>query len=1110
MGPVAFDVCGPLPSGTTVLEASAGTGKTFTIAALATRYVAEGVAELSELLIVTFGRAATSELRDRVRERLVETERRLRVGDPRTCSDSLVRHLAAVDDAELTRRRFRLAHAVAAFDAASIATTHGFCQQMLASLGVLGDLDLDAVLVPDLADLTAEVIDDEYLRRYADDPAPALLVDDARQRAQAAVSDPHAVLDPRHPVDPDSVPAQRVAFADAVRRELNARKRARRILDYDDLLVLLREVLVDPEHGPAARDRLRARYRVVLVDEFQDTDPVQWDVLREAFHGSRTLVLIGDPKQAIYGFRGGDVTTYLRARSAAATVATLARNWRSDAALLTALDALIGGSALGPDILVRPVRAAHPERRLDGGAPLRLRHLRKPVFGADARKGPSVATVRSAVVKDVAADIVAQLDRVRIEGDRGRRCLVPGDIAVLTRRNQDAMAVRDALLAAGVPSVISGAASVFATPAARHWITLLAALERPNSRDRSAAVALTPFLGWDGHRLAGAHPGDLDALVDLVRRWAGLLATQGISAVLEAAMADGLGERLLKSVDGERMLTDLRHVGEAAHEAALRQHLGPAALTDWLRRRIAEAADDYAEERSRRLETDSAAVQVITVHASKGLEFPVVYVPFAWDQYDGAAPPVPRYHDDDGARCLHVGGPTGEGYGEACARSSREAAEEGLRLMYVALTRAKSQVVVTWALASRNSPSGPLTRVLLGTRDAAGAPPPRVPLTTDDAAAGVFAALAARSGGTIALERVDAVPAVSRWAPPALSAPDLLLARLDHRPHLGWTRSSYTRITAEPAGAGPPPGVHSEPETTAVEDEPDLPAADVTGGGSSAAALASPMARLPAGASFGTLVHAVLERVDPTAVDLETDISRRCAEVDGRQLDGEAQQQLADALVDVVMTPLGPESGDRRLRDFSPRDRLAELEFELPLAGGDRPRGPGADLGAIARLFAEHVPCTDVLGGYAERIAALPPRRLHGYLTGSLDAVLRVPVDGATRYVVVDYKTNRLAPAETPLTAWHYRPAALVSAMVAAHYPLQLLLYSVALHRYLRWRQPGYDPDLHLGGGLYLFLRGMCGADTPVIDGQRCGVFAWRAPTPLVCDLSALLDGRSE
>ena len=227
---------------------------------------------------------------------------------------------------------------------------------------------------------------------------------------------------------------------------------------------------------------------------------------------------------------------------------------------------------------------------------------------------------------------------------------------------------------------------------------------------------------------------------------------------------------------------------------------------------------------------------------------------------------------------------------------------------------------------------------------------------------------------------------------------------------------------------------------------------------------------------------------------------------------GVAPDALADALLPVMGTPLGELAGGRTLADVDPGDRLVELVFELPLAGGDRPRRAAATLRGVGELLRRHLPDDDPFVPYADRLTAggMPTEPLRGYLTGSIDAVLRLRPDGGRgepRYVVVDYKTNRLAPVTEPVTAWHYRPGAMAAAMIDAHYPLQLLLYSVALHRFLRWRQRGYDPERHLGGGLYLFVRGMVGAATPVRDGMPCGVMAWRPPTALVVELSALLDG---
>ncbi|MPV38157.1 AAA family ATPase [Georgenia subflava] len=1130
-----FDVCGPLPTGTTVLEASAGTGKTFTIAALATRYVAEQEIDLADLLLVTFGRAATSELRDRVRDRLLSTERALR--DPataRTSADAVVAHLAAVDDAELDRRRRRLTRALSQFDAATITTTHGFCQQMLTSLGVAADVDPDLTFVPDIADLREEVVDDVYLGRYASSRAPELGPSEARDIAKDAVSDHQAALRPTD-APPESLPGHRYALARAVRAEVLRRKRARRLLDYDDLLTLLRDALTHPVHGEAAARRVRERYAVVLVDEFQDTDPVQWEILRTAFHGHRTLVLIGDPKQAIYAFRGGDVVTYLQAREVATHTATLGRNWRSDQALLTGLDAIFDRAALGDEaIVVRPVDASHTgARRLDGGAPVRLRQVTRDPFRLKGVKNPRVGEVRRLIADDVAADIVGQLGTTRLattapdgttpdttaphgttpdgttpdgaapDGAGTWRPLRPGDVAVLARRNADAESVRDALAAVGVPAVVSGLFSVFGTDAAKQWLTLLTALEQPGHAGRTAALALTPFVGWDAARLGTADDVDREELTDTVRAWSRFLAEGGVAALLEAVATEGVAERLMATTTGERVLTDVRHVGEALHLAAVEDNLGVAALTDWLRTRIAEADKDYAEERSRRLETDADAVQVVTVHSSKGLEFPVVYVPFGWDRFESKNPAILRYHDDAGTRLIHVGGTEDDWYADARARHLAEERGEDLRLLYVALTRAATQVVVHWAPSS-NSPAGPLTRLLLGGHAPGEEPPERVSPGTDDKVAAALTAVAERAGGAIAVEPVTEHPPTVAWAAPAQDRPDLAVARLGRTLDHTWRRTSYTGLTA----AAHAEAVSSEPETTGVEDETDMAVSASVETADATRALPSPMADLPGGAAFGTIVHEVFEQVDTAAPDLAAELLARCGEAGTARVPGLDPDALAVALEQVMTTPLGPLADDVALADVDPADRLAELEFELPLAGGDTPSRVAATVVDLADLLRRHIPADDVFAPYADQLAALGPERLQGYLTGSIDAVLRRGRSDDARYVVVDYKTNRLAPVDEPLTLWHYRPGAVAEAMMRSHYPLQLLLYLAALHRYLRWRHRGYDPGRHLGGGLYLFVRGMAGPGTPVDGGTPYGVMAWRPPAALVVELSALLEGR--
>ncbi|MGH9176996.1 MAG: UvrD-helicase domain-containing protein, partial [Acidimicrobiales bacterium] len=418
--PQPFDVCGPLPRGVTVLEASAGTGKTFTIAALAARYVADGV-PLERLMLVTFTRMATGELRERVRSRLVSAELGLAnilTGKAGAGDDEVLRHLAEASPDVVGERRRLLAAALADFDAATIDTTHGFCQRILSGLGVAGDVEPDLTFVEDLSDLVEEVVDDLYVLRFFRDGAPPFGRKEALAIAAAAIDHPLAVVEPEAAAY-ETAWAMRRRFALKVRQEVEVRKRRARVITYDDLLTRLAGAVSDTSaRGEAACRRLRERYQVALVDEFQDTDPIQWKVMRRAFAESdeATLVLIGDPKQAIYSFRGADVYAYLDAARIAGTHATLGVNWRSDQGLVTAYDALFAGSRLGhPDIAYTKVRAAgaHQSSRLTGAprpAPLRARVVHREDGVARTREGyVQVNAGRRRVAEDVAADLVALL-----------------------------------------------------------------------------------------------------------------------------------------------------------------------------------------------------------------------------------------------------------------------------------------------------------------------------------------------------------------------------------------------------------------------------------------------------------------------------------------------------------------------------------------------------------------------------------------------------------------------------------------------------------------------------------------------------------------------------
>ena len=1083
-----YDLCGPLPSGTTLLEASAGTGKTFTVGALVTRYVAEGRARLDELLVITFGRAASQELRERVRHQLVVALRALDSGE--AAGSDLLAHLLDCEPAEREQRRLRLRDALADFDAATIATTHQFCQLVLRSLGVAGDSDAGATLVESLDDLVVEVVDDLYLGRFGRlREQPPFGRADALALARKVVGDPQAVLAPAT-TEPGTA---RVDFATAVRAEVERRKRRLGILSYDDLLSRLAHALEDP--AAPARTRMRERWRIVLVDEFQDTDPVQWQVLSRAFGDhdeGRAMVLIGDPKQAIYAFRGGDVATYLTAARTASTTATLGTNWRSDAALLDRLRTVLGGAALGdPEIVVHPVAAHHLTSRLDGAphpAPFRIRRV--PRAGFRLRRGLiASAEAREHIARDLVGDAAELLASGATWSDRPVRA---GDLAVLVATRDQGTLVQQALHQRGIPAVVQGGGDVFLTPAGDDWLALLTALESPHRSGLVRAAALTSFLGHDVAALDRDGETLTAAVADILRGWALLLRSRGVAALVEAAEERGLTARVLGRTDGERLLTDLRHLGQLLHDTALRERLGLTALLTWFREERSRAG---AGDRPRRLDSDAAAVQIVTIHASKGLEYPIVYLPFAYQRFEHPVE-VALFHDASGQRTLDV-------TGLHAAEHLAEESGEDLRRLYVAATRAQSQLVAWWA-PTANTGIGGLHRMLFGRQPGTRDVPATQEVGDDDYAARVLG-LIEQLGGPAA-----EVAEVSAAMPPTQDGDLAALGvrSFDRQVDAEWRRTSYSALIRIEEGGH----VTSEPEETGTDDEPtadDGTAASTTAPAAAATAglatgeepVVSPMADLPAGAAFGTLVHAVLEHTDPEAPDLEAELRRHVGEQLRFAPVGVDADELAAALVPLHHTPLGPLAPGLTLGRIALRDRLRELDFELPLTGGDRRDRHGTEvlLRDLAPLLRAHLPADDPLAPYAEHLERplLGEQPLRGYLSGSVDAVLRLP-EG--RFLIVDYKTNFLGTTAADYTD-------LAAAMLHSHYPLQALLYSVVVHRYLRWRLPGYDPAQHLGGVLYLYVRGMCGPDTPLVDGHPAGVFSWQPPAALVTALSDLLDG---
>ena len=1094
-----YDPSETIGPGRTIIEAGAGTGKTFTIAAAVTRLVAEEGVALERILVVTFTVAATAELKDRIRRRMVDTLRALQNNPAPGPPDAHMQVLLGASGERRARYAGRLDEAVTRFDRAQIFTIHGFARRLLLKLGfrsrLSGDLEpgeIDELLVRRAA---ADLVVARFAGSAAGGEIMTVSPGDLADIGKALVGMPDARIVP-DPILAEGRRRVRAEMARDIREVLAERLRAAGMVTFDDGLVEARDALSDPRVGASARDLLRRSYSIALVDESQDTDPIQWQVIRAVFDDSR-LVVIGDPKQSIYTFRGADIESYLAAAGNAASLRTLDTNWRSDGPLIATLDVLLEGATFGDRRIgyrsVRPADAHRAARIVGAGPPLEIRRFSSdfPLPTYQRRPFFLVNETRRAVAADVAAEVVRLLTGgVRLIEEGAERPVGPGDIAVLCRTRRQVETVREELDRRQVPSVAARTGGVFVTPAAEQWRRFLLAVERPSRLDYVCMAATTPMVGLSLAEVADLRDDDAPALQRRFLGWQALLHEYGVPTLFkDVDLATGLTERVLAEPGGERLLTDLAHIAEEMHAVWRRGRIG--SLVVWIEAvmeeaaRNAEANVEDPESRQRRLETDAAAVQVQTIHAAKGLEYPVVMAPYLWD-IPRIRPRIPIFHDPEPAppgeprpRLVDVGGHGSELFDtHQRAAMAEEAAEEG-RLLYVALTRAKHRLVIWWIENTKNSALTKLHEII--TR---GGDPDRA-----------IERLIERSGGAIS-QRILAQPQPpgaydGEWS---VRRP-LERARLDRPLDYRWRRVSFSSLSPDhPLG-----GVA---DTT---DEPDRIDEPEDGATPTAAGSGLPMADLPRGARFGSLVHEIFRRVPFDAPDLAGAIGSELLRLTRHSSWDFETDTFVDGIMAAMSTPLGPGGDTPTLRDLDPARTLKEMDFELPL----RTSASTISLRDIAGTALEHLPGGDPHRTYFERLAGMAPQPFRGFMTGGIDLISVLPGPGGDRYTVMDFKSNTLPARGEAADPTDYGAGPLVAAMHHGNYTLQALLYQVALHRYLRWRLPGYDPSVHLGGSMYLFIRGMIGPGTPLVEGERCGVERWRPTSGVVVAVSRLFAGRA-
>jgi exodeoxyribonuclease V beta subunit len=903
--------------------------------------------------------------------------------------------------------------------------------------------------------------------------------------------------------------AMQLELAGYARAEIERRKQESGRRSFDDMLLRLQDALRG-EGGADLAERIRSMLPAALIDEFQDTDPVQYEIFRRIWHDEGcTLFLIGDPKQAIYAFRGADVFAYMRARADAGPAPhTLLTNYRSVPGLIGAVNEVFS-AAPRPFVFEQiPFEAASPRPDAKdvlvggraGAAPLRL------VF-AERSAGPTRSLtqewMRAHLYPWIASDIAGWLQSgSRIE----ERAVHAGDLAVLCRTNYQARAVQEELRALRIPSVLQNDESVFDGDEAQDVERLLRAVAEPGDVRSLRAALATGLVGEHAAALEALEerPAGWDEWLERFDDWRRCWQNEGPVRLLERVIAErGAERRLLALPGGERRLTNLLHLAELLQSAAAQGRLGPLSSAAWLQRmRLDEGArsEGVGDGSLIRLESDERAVKLVTIHRSKGLQYPIVYCHFLSDGtlLRGMDAAWTRYHDPDDEDALKLDIDSREQQPLA----EREALAESLRLAYVAMTRAQYRLILVWGRFNKSETS-PLAMLLHPAEEEAGADDvvkechDRLKEMDDAAMWDDLMALQARSAGQISVEKLadEVATPLGRDA----SSAERLVARVPQRTISSWWRtSSFSGLVAgdRHAGAASAAGrlAESHPAARGLDFDAQEGEAEAAGHGDSLAdavqagteqgGMRVRLHDFPAGAQAGTMMHDVLEHLDFQSKDPAVLRSLVTGALDRHGLAHASATDLSGALEAVLATPLGPDVDGLTLGDVGRADRIDEMEFTLPVAERTSGQLTAARLAAAFRAHASSDPVRD----YAERIGGLGFPPLEGYLRGFVDMIFR----HRGRYYVVDYKSNRLGE-----WADDYAAAPLERAMADHHYTLQYHLYVVALHRHLEARLPGYAPQQHLGGVYYLFLRGMSPDHAP-----GTGIYSDRPPQALVDALS--------
>ncbi len=1192
--------------GVRLIEASAGTGKTYTIANLYLRLLlgdGDGVRRspltVEQILVVTFTDAATAELRTRIRERIVEARLAF---SRQTTSDPFLKGLLTHCDAGMwaacpnAKQATRiLLHAERQMDAAAIYTIHGFCQRMLVQNAFESGARFRSTLLQDERPIRQQVIEDYWRRHFYDLPSnlTKAIYDDGWSSPKTLLKDVEKHLSGQMPAfslqdNVEDIPAWFAALSaqtDELKRawqcvdlsdlndeinqanlngnkfrktsvdkwlleieewrsrpfgenglcegitkfaqnyvssavkkngqpfekrifqqtqdycDLSAErpfkptllvnaiqkgrlglieaKRRGAWLSFDDLLGHLAQAL-DSEHGEALAMRIRQLYPVAMIDEFQDTDPLQYRIFNGVYECDSDcgLLMIGDPKQAIYAFRGADIFTYIHARQGVSDHYTLDTNWRSSADMVASVNRLFSQHDAPfyyeKDIPFQPV---FPKPKADemGWA------LNEQVQSAMTLWLPNVSESEAEPMKAkrykrvMAEGVASEIQRILTLSKQGKAnifsgeqtaSIVAGDIAILVRTGKEGRLMRETLNAQGIASVyLSNRESVFSQPEASDLLLLLQAVFSPEDERRVRSALACRLMGLSALQIDELNQDEWrwETVIQQFKGYRDWWQKKGVMPMIRHWMGQWqIAERLLQEMDGERRLTDLLHIAELLQ--AVSQTLdSDHALLRLLADHIADPNGNINEQQLR-LESERRLVKIITIHKSKGLEYPIVFVPFVSDFMAQKSEAVICYHDEENLTLTAEVSDQKAEKDAAKALADKERLAEDLRLLYVAVTRAKVGCYLGLA---------PLTS---STRDITSK-------TKTNAYQSAIGYLLHQDKTHFAQDFITAVmewhqsqPSMTLCEPPLLpnlpydgdtiELSALKASRFSGQIDRQWWTTSYSGLVKQ--------GNHGSDWESDSGFDVDSAMADGTEASQSLAAEKTVFS-FPKGARPGTFLHSIFEEIEFTSDvygDKNTDILKNLLAQSGYE--DEWLPILQSWVQAILQRPLDGQT--LRLKDKFPHQRMAEMEFVLPIHA----------LSAVA--------VNDVLKKHdalSETAGDLGFQTVSGLLKGFIDLIF----EHEGRYYVLDWKSNHLGHEVSD-----YTPSALRQAMQAHRYDWQYQIYALALHRFLTARIKNYDYDAHFGGVYYLFLRG-------ITETGDQGVFFTRPSLAFLTDLESVMAG---